>query len=78
MKGFADLADLPEDQRIESIGAIAMRGATVGFVVDVEGADGFAKADRYITKLLAKYPSLKVLAKVKGPTKEMITVKVGL
>jgi hypothetical protein len=45
MKGFADLADLPEDDRIAII-ADAARTQIVGFFVDDED-----KADRYIRKL---------------------------
>lgn len=49
MKAYADLADLPEDDRIEAI-ARAAANCVVGFVVDDD-----RKADRYIEKLKA-YP----------------------
>ncbi len=45
MKAFADIADLPEDERIAII-AEASRTKIVGFFVDDD-----AKADRYIQKL---------------------------
>jgi hypothetical protein len=45
MKGFADLADLPEDERIAIIAETAQT-QIVGFFVDDD-----AKADRYIRKL---------------------------
>lgn len=45
MKGYADLADLPEDERIAIIAATAQT-QIVGFFVDDD-----VKADRYIRKL---------------------------
>jgi hypothetical protein len=45
MKAFADLADLPEDERIRIIAETAQT-QVVGFFVDDD-----AKADRYIQKL---------------------------
>jgi hypothetical protein len=45
MKAFADLADLPEDERIAVIAATAQT-QVVGFFVDDD-----VKADRYIRKL---------------------------
>jgi hypothetical protein len=47
MKAFADLADLPEDERIRIIGQTAEQGQRVGFFVDDD-----EKADHYIDKLL--------------------------
>lgn len=46
MKAYADLADLPEDERIAIIRETAASGQIVGFFVDDD-----AKADRYIRKL---------------------------
>lgn len=43
---FADLADLPEDERIRLIAEAAQAGQIVGFFVDDD-----MKADRYIRKL---------------------------
>lgn len=45
MRSFADLADLPEDERIRIIAETAQT-QVVGFFVDDD-----AKADRYIRKL---------------------------
>jgi hypothetical protein len=45
MKAFADIADLPEDERIRIIAETAAH-SIVGFFVDDD-----AKADRYIKKL---------------------------
>lgn len=50
MKTFADLADLPEDERIRIIGETAEQGQRVGFFVDDD-----AKADRYIEKLTKRF-----------------------
>jgi hypothetical protein len=50
MKAYADLADLPEDDRIAIIGETAQGGPIVGFVVEDQ-----AKADRYIAQLTARY-----------------------
>lgn len=77
-QGFADLADRDEDSRIKVIGDLAMTGKVVAFVVDVKGEDGFENADRYVKKLMAKYPKLHLHFKGIGPTPEMVTVKVGL
>lgn len=63
MPPYVDVADLPEDKRIELIGKQITDGKTIGFFVDVEGADGMAKADRYIAKLLSWVPDLVVTHK---------------
>ena len=50
MKGYADIADLPEDERITLIGQRAETGERVGFFVEDD-----AKADRYMTKLQTQF-----------------------
>ena len=60
MKTFADLADLPEDDRIRVIGETAESGDRVGFFVDDD-----AKADRYIRKLTKWYPRVEVVERKK-------------
>lgn len=51
MKAFADLADLPEDDRIAIIGRTTEESIKpVGFFVDDD-----AKADRYIEKLTKRF-----------------------
>lgn len=70
MKAFADLADLPEDDRIKAIAATAAHGHVVGFVVEDD-----AKADRYITKL--KRYNVRVIDRMPGPVKDTIMVRVG-
>ncbi len=78
---YADLHRFDEDTRIEMIGNTAYcekhgKYPSIAFCVDLEGADGFEKADRYIKKLLAKFPELEVQFKGKGPTPGVVTVKV--
>lgn len=72
MKAFADLADLPEDDRIRIIGETAVQtGQRIGFVVD-----DAVKADRYIEKLLRLFPALTVLSYGAGPVKDTVMVAV--
>lgn len=71
--GFADIAFLPEDDRIEVIGkAVTATSSTVLFCVDDEPG----KPDRYIRKLLSRFPHLEVVDRFKGPTKGAYSVKV--
>lgn len=66
LKGFADLADLPEDDRIRVIGEYveAHPGEIIGVVVD-EDRTG-AKATRYIAKVTTLY-KVRVLDRGPGP-----------
>lgn len=70
MKAFADLADLPEDERIQIIATTAAAGQIVGFFVDDD-----AKADRYVRKLAA-YP-VRVIDRKAGFVKGTVMVRVG-
>lgn len=70
MEAFADLADLPEDDRIRAIARTAEHGHVVGFVVEDD-----AKADRYILKLAA-FP-VRIIGRGPGPVKNSILVRVG-
>ena len=70
MKAYADLADLPEDERINVIARAAADGHIVGFIVDDE-----PKADRYIRKLAA-HP-VRVIDRAPGPVKGTVLVRVG-
>lgn len=54
---YADLADLPEDDRIELIAQAVREGQVVGFFVDAKPK---RKAERYLRKLRAKVPALLV------------------
>ena len=75
LKGFADVADLSEDDRIDVIGRTAIeKNQVVGCVVDAAPA---AKADRYIDKLRAKFPTLQILHRGPGPTPGTTLIKVG-
>lgn len=71
MKAFADLADLPEDDRISIIARTAMAGQIVGFFVDDN-----EKADRYIAKLVAGY-KVRVIDRKPGIVKNTVMVRVG-
>jgi hypothetical protein len=73
MPQFADIADLPEDRRIELIGHRAVdHNETVGFIVEDN-----KKADRYIDKLKAKHPNIRLIYRGPGPVPDTILVKVG-
>lgn len=72
MKAYADLADLPEDDRIRIIGESAASGQTVGFFVDDD-----AKADRYIKKLLDSHRVRVIERKKDVLVKNTVFVKVG-
>ena len=71
MKAFADLADLPEDARIDIIGHTASSGALVGFVVDDD-----EKADRYIQKLSERF-KVRIVDRGAGPVANTVLVRVG-
>jgi hypothetical protein len=73
MKGYADLTDMPEEDRITTIGKAAMAGNVVAFCVDDEPAD---KVTRYVKKLLERFPDLEEMDRFKGPAKGVVTVKV--
>lgn len=70
MPKYMDVHQLEEDKRIDLIGEKAMAGGKIGFHVDDEPG----KADRYIQKLLTKFPELKVEHRFKGPTPGVETV----
>jgi len=67
MTEFADLANMPEDHRIEIIGNEVMRrpaGKLIGFVVE-----DYAKARRYCDELKARFPELLVDYSGRGPVR---------
>lgn len=70
---YADLADLPENKRIQIIGERAMKGEVIAFVVEDD-----RKADRYLKKIANRFPKIVQLARVPGPIEGAVTVKVGL
>lgn len=73
MEGYADLADLPEDQRIAIIGRVVTEQLkTVGFFVDDD-----EKADRYIEKLTTSF-KVRVLERKRDVlVKNTVFVRVG-
>lgn len=80
MTGFADIADFEEDKRIEIIGHNAMdHKRTVGFIVDaMPYKTPQEKADRYIEKLQARYPGIRIIERgAPGPLAGTLFVKVG-
>lgn len=71
MKAFADLADLPEDDRIDIIAQAARDGAIVGFVVEDD-----QKADRYVQKLRERGRT-RIIGRGPGPVENTVLVRVG-
>lgn len=74
MKGYADLHDLTEDNRIKVIGEAARKGNTIGVVLE---KDEPKKIERYIKKVIERFPGIVVLKRIDGPTPGTITVKFG-
>ncbi len=71
---YRDIADLEEDDRIDMIGRkVEEQKKTVAFITDSDPG----KADRYIRKLLKRFPGIQVLDRIPGPVANTITVKVG-
>ena len=71
MKAFADLADLPEDERIRIAAETAAHGHVVGVAVDDEPE----KVARYVQKLLAH--GVRVLDQTPGPAKGCVLIRIG-
>jgi hypothetical protein len=69
-QAYLGIHALEEDKRIALIGEAASKGQRVAFHVDDEPG----KADRYIEKLLKRFPHLKVDNRFKGPTPGVETV----
>lgn len=67
---FADLADMPEDERIRAIADQVTAGARVAFIVE-----DAAKAERYLEKLRALM-AVKVIERRPGPVEGTVLVKV--
>lgn len=72
MKAFADLADLPEDERIRVAAETAAKTLQiVGVVTDDEPG----KAARYIAKL-SRYP-VRIIDQSPGPVKGTVLIRIG-
>lgn len=57
---YADLADQSEDDRIAIIGKyVTERGMTVGIAID----DDKKKVERYVAKILSRFPAVEVLSR---------------
>ena len=76
MEGYSDLAELPEDTRIQIVGQMVMfQKKTCCVCVDKDV--GGAKGDRYITKFKKQYPGIVVLDRFDGPVANVETIKLG-
>lgn len=72
---FADLASLDEDQRIDLIGNFcAQTGQTANVVTDSDEG----KPERYIRKLLRRFPNLRVVERFRGPVLGTVTIKLEI
>lgn len=67
---YADLADIPEDERIEAIGRTAEHRHSVAFIVEDN-----EKADRYIAKLTSRF-RVEVTGRGDGPVPGTVFVKI--
>lgn len=71
---YKDIADLPEDERIQKIGKAAMEHRLVtGFFTDDEPG----KAERYISKLQERFPGISIRYRGPGLVDGTVFVKVG-
>lgn len=73
-QGFADLADLDEDRRIEIIGEAVMQSRTT-VAVCVDAIPG--KADRYIQKLTERFPGIRIVGRFPGPPNGIDVIQVA-
>lgn len=74
LRGYADLHQLTEDERIQVIGEHVVRqNEIIGVCVDAQPG----KAGRYVKKLRENFPQLEVFDVFDGPTPGVVTIKVG-
>ena len=71
MKAYADLADMPEDDRIRVAADAAKAGHIVGVVTDDEPG----KPERYIRKLEAQ--GVRIIDRARGPVKHSVMIRIG-
>lgn len=75
MTRYDDIADRKEDDQIRQIGEYvthpSQSGKITGFVVD-----NHAKADRYLEKLLERFPDIAVIDRFDGPVCGVVTVRI--
>jgi hypothetical protein len=80
MKGFADLADLKEDDRITAIGNTVMKAPSSSADQPIMVAvvvDDHVKADRYVKKLESQFPGIRIIDRFDGPVANTVTIRVG-
>lgn len=76
-KFYSDLFKLPEDERIDLIGHYVIEhNARVAFLTD-SGPGDEGKADRYISKLKKKFPSVQISPIESGPVENTVCIRVG-
>lgn len=73
MKGYADLGDLPEDERIRIIGEHAAAGNLVAVPIDDEAE----KIARYIRKVTARFPTVRHIDTIAGIVANTKTIRFG-
>ncbi len=73
MTEFTDLAELPEDERIQFLGRKAQT-KIVGVIVE---SDQPVKIKRYIRKVTERFPGVRLMKKAKGPTRDTVILKFG-
>lgn len=66
---------MEEDKRIDLIGQAVMRETQPKIMAVMVDDDG-SKAQRYIDKLAARYPDIKVIDQMKGPTAGVVTIRI--
>lgn len=79
-KGYTDLADMDEDERIDVIGKTIMAQPVTStgepFVAGVV-VDNDEKADRYLKKLAEKFPLIRLIERCPGPVENSVTMKLS-
>lgn len=73
MRGYSDLADLAEDQRIKVIGIAAMAGNIIGIALE----DDDEKVRRYLAKLAKSFPKVRHISTDPGLVAGTVLVRVG-
>lgn len=72
-KNSSDMHHLPEDTRIDLIAAEVRKGQVVGVLLEI----GIGKVERYIEKLAARHPDVRLIDRTWGPTPLVETVRFG-
>lgn len=77
-QGYSDLSALTEDERISVIGRVVDANRQItGFTVGVAMEDDKKKIDKYVRKLLDRFPELVVRSKEKGLVPNTVLLRVG-